>query len=61
MKKPVVNQLNWKQFVIACCKLNVKNTSKEIANVISENNGVVVSAGQVAAVKANFTLGRYGN
>jgi hypothetical protein len=59
MKTPNVNELNWKQFVVACCRLGVENTSGEIAEVISRNEGITVTKGQVAAVKACYTMGRY--
>lgn len=58
-RKGTIDNLNWKQFVIACCRLGVKNTSKEIAEVINHNDGAKITPGQVAAVKANYSCGRY--
>lgn len=59
MKTPNTNDLTWKQFVVTCCRLGVANTSGEIAEAISRNDGITVSKGQVAAVKANYTMGKY--
>jgi len=52
---------NWKNFVVALCRLNTTNKSAEIAQVINKHGGQNVSPGQVAAVRANFKMGRYGN
>jgi len=52
---PLITANNWKQFVITCCELNIKNTSQQIADTINRNTGLSISAGSVSATKANWT------
>lgn len=50
---------NWKKFVITCCELQIQNTSKQIADTINRNANLNITAGQIAAVKANYSRGSY--
>lgn len=50
---------NWKDFVVKLCELGATNTSQEIADVINKNGTETVGSRQVAAVKANWKMGRY--
>jgi len=46
---------DWKDFVYKLCELGSTNTSKEIANIINDFDGLQIKPGQVAAVKASWT------
>jgi len=54
-----MNENTWKNFVVMLCRLGSVNTSREIADVIAQQSGVEVSSRQVAAVRANYTMGKY--
>ena len=48
---------DWKGFVRMLCKMNVLNTSEEIANVINNNSNNNVTKMMVAGVKASVKKG----
>lgn len=49
---------NWKQYVIALCKIGTPMKSKDMAQVI-RSNGFDVTEAQVRATRAHFSQGRY--
>ena len=53
------NQATWKDFVVTLCRLGSTNTSREISDAIQRTSGQSVSTGSIAAVKANYKMGRY--
>lgn len=53
-----MSEITWKDFVVMLCKSGVTNTSREISALL-QSRGHDVSPGQIAAVKANYTMNRY--
>lgn len=53
-----MSTITWKDFVVMLCKNGSTNTSKEISEFL-RGRGHDITVGQVAAVKANFTMNRY--
>jgi hypothetical protein len=49
----------WKDFVVTLCRLGSTNSSREISDAIQRTSGQTVSSGSIAAVKANYKMGRY--
>lgn len=47
--------IKWQDFVKQLCALGVKNTSKEIADIINSNSTITVTSMQVAGVKSSYT------
>jgi hypothetical protein len=52
-------QATWKDFVVTLCRLGSTNSSREISDAIQRTSGQAVSTGSIAAVKANYKMGRY--
>lgn len=48
---------DWKGFVRMLCKMNVSNSSQEIADVINRHSSNTVSWQAVAGVKSAYTKG----
>lgn len=49
---------DWKGFVRMLCKMNVTNTSQEIADVINRNSDLKITWQAVAGVKAAVKKGQ---